>query len=112
MRFLLDPDPDSPYEPRIRLVNGLSLATGDSPTSTRGRTSKSSMPRWNRPGAAFCLTRRSIGDLVDVLSGTDQPDLLAVLERGFARGLKLHRVPQNPYGEPLWGEDGECRPDC
>jgi hypothetical protein len=47
-----------------------------------------------------------------VLSGTDQPDLLAVLERAFARGLKLHRVPQNPYGEPLWGEDGKARPDC
>jgi hypothetical protein len=98
MRFLLDPDPESPHEPRIRLVTGLSLRTwrlsgNDVAGSIVAMAHSAPDPQIRR-------------NLADVLSHTDQPALLAVLEDAFARALRRHQRLGSRYDNLLWGEDG------
>ena len=100
VRFLLDPDPESPHEPRIRLVTGLSL-----------RTRRLS---GNKVAGAVVAMARSAPDpqirreLADVLSRTDQPELLDELLDAFARALGCLPGLGGRYYYLLWGEDGSA----
>jgi len=100
MRFLLDPDPESPHEPRIRLVTGLSLRTW----RLSGNEVEGEVVEMARSAPDLQIRR----ELADVLSRTDQPALLNALLRAFAGGLNFLPGLGNGgrYYYLLWGEDG------
>lgn len=99
IRFLLEPDPECPYQPRVRLVAGLSIRTHAHPS-----------PAWQIEDQV--RTRgQAATEFAGVLALTDHPDLLAVLEAAFVDGLWFTTswsIDLNP-DPPLW-MDGSPTP--
>jgi hypothetical protein len=83
--FLLGEDTDSPHEPAVRLVAGLSIETRwVSPAEVAGAVVEMTRFHPDEP------TRRRLGDL---LARTNEPALLAVLQETLAKGLDTCRFP-------------------
>jgi hypothetical protein len=99
--FLLGEDTGSPHEPAVRLVAGLSIDTRwVSAAEVAGAVVE--MTRFHPDEQ----TRRRLGDL---LSRTDQPALLAVLQETFVTGLDTCRFPVSggrPAVRTLWENTG------
>lgn len=82
VEFLLGPDPDAPHEPRVRLVRGLSIAN-PSLLGTRGNAATEIL--------AMALRTRESGTrraFARILTRTDHPVLLTVLQDAFVQGLE------------------------
>lgn len=99
--FLLGEDTDSPHEPAVRLVAGLSIET---PWVSAAEVARAvvEMTRFH-PDEQI---RRRLGDL---LSRTNQPALLAVLQETFVKGLDTCQFPVSggrPAVRTLWENTG------
>jgi len=109
-RFLLAPDPAATYEPRVRMVAGMSLP-GDHAAIVRGMAALAVLARDDdlRAGA------------LRVLSTTGDPRILAGLEAAFVRALRIgfwfgtsglddEEFEREELLRPLWWDDGSPSP--
>lgn len=101
-RFLLGPDPDSPHLPRVRLVAGMSL---DSP-ALFGQ--EQGVPSLILSLARFADDPPVRDAFAGVLSATDEPHLLAVLEAAFVEGMRDHASYSRDISMyRLWAKDDD-----
>ena len=95
VEFLVGRDPVAAHEPRVRLVTGMSFTN----TFLSMRPSPVDLIL---AGATDSGDPRTRADLSDVLSRTDQPAFLAVLQDRFVTGLR-ERVRHGRYSDDgLW----------
>jgi hypothetical protein len=104
VEFLVGRDPAGAHEPPVRLVTGMSF-TNARLSARRGGPADRILAA--ATGSADPRTR---ADLTDLLSRTDHPALLAVLQNSFVTGLR-ERVRGGRYSsDGLWTREEPAEP--